>query len=265
MGLIHLSFLPKTLGFHTNVYAILPSERSETTKEFPVLYLLHGGAGNAQDWIRYTSIERYAEEHGIAVIMPEVGGSSFYGDMVHGYPYYTYLTYELPLVVNCFFPLSKRREERFVAGLSMGGYGAFKWAFDQPEYFGAAGNFSGISFTEDIFDENRGGFAAHAKTDPRGICNLVWGGYDRMLGTKNDTRYMVTNATKNKINLPKLYTVIGKTDFSYEYAQRYVEFLKENDIQIEYHEMDGDHEWKVWDTAIKEFIPWAISTIKKGL
>lgn len=258
MGLIHLSFLSKSLGFHTNVYVILPTERRETTKDFKVLYLLHGGAGNAQDWIRYTSIERYAEENGIAVIMPEVGGSSFYGDMVHGYPYYTYLTYELPMVVNCFFPLSTQREERFVAGLSMGGYGAFKWAFDQPEYFKAAANFSGVSFTEEIFDENRGGFAKHAKTDPKGICNLVWGGYDHMLGTKNDTRYMVTHAIENKVDLPRLYAVIGKSDFSYEYAKRYVKFMKDNGISVQYHEMDGDHEWNVWDQAIKEFIPWAI-------
>ena len=259
MGLMHFSFMSQSLGFHTNVYIILPMESSKKTKDFPVLYLLHGGGGNAQDWIRYTSIERYAQDHGIAVVMPEVGGSSFYGDMVHGYSYYTYLTDELPKIAHCFFPLSEQREDRFVAGFSMGGYGAFKWAFDQPEYFGAAANFSGLSFTEEIFDESTGGFAKHAKNDPKGICNLVWGGYDRMLGTKNDTRYMVTHAIEHNLDLPRLYAVIGKSDFSYEYAKRYVKFMRDNNIQIEYKEMDGDHEWKVWDEAIKEFIPWAIN------
>ena len=169
------------------------------------------------------------------------------------------------MVMNCFFPLTNQREKRFVAGLSMGGYGAFKWAFDQPEYFGAAGNFSGISFTEEIFDEKRGGFAQHAKTDPKGICNLVWGGYERMVGTKNDTRFMVTNATQKKLDLPRLYTVIGKADFSYEYAKRYVAFMKENGILVEDHEMEGNHEWKVWDQAILDFLPWALSLSKKEL
>lgn len=263
MGLMHFSFLSQSLGFHTNVYIILPNEGNHKTKKYPVLYLLHGGAGNAQDWLRYTSIERYAEEHDIAVVMPEVGGSSFYGDMVHGYPYYTYLTYELPMIVNCFFPISDKREERFVAGLSMGGYGAFKWAFDQPEYFGAAANFSGISFTDEIFDESRGGFAMHAKTDPKGICNLVWGGYHKMLGTKNDTRYMITHAIESKADLPKLYAAIGKEDFSYEYAKRYLRYMKENGIKVEYSEMEGSHEWKVWDKAVQEFISWAIAVSNK--
>ena len=135
MGLMHFSFLPQSLGFHTNVYVILPYDNSMDIKPYKVLYLLHGGAGNAQDWTRFTSIERYAEEHKIAVVMPEVGGSSFYADMVHGYKYYSYLTEELPMVLNCFLPLSDRREDRFVAGLSMGGYGAFKWAFDKQNIF----------------------------------------------------------------------------------------------------------------------------------
>ncbi len=121
MGIMHLSFLPKTLGFHTNVYILLPYDSSKEIKSYPVLYLLHGGGGNAQDWIRYTSIERYADENEIAVVMPEVGGNSFYGDMVHGYKYYTYLTEELPMVMNCFLPISNEQKDRFVAGLSMGG------------------------------------------------------------------------------------------------------------------------------------------------
>lgn len=265
MGLMHVSVLSQKLGFHTNVYIILPTEKFNDSKKFPVLYLLHGGAGNAQDWIRFSSIERYAQENEIAVVMPEVGGSSFYGDMVHGYAYYTYLTVELPLIINRYFPVSDKREERFVAGFSMGGYGAFKWAFNEPEYFVAAANFSGISFIEEIFDENRGGFAKQAKMDERGICNLVWGGYDKMLGTMNDTRYMVTHALENKLSLPKLYSVIGRDDFSYEHAKRYVTFLADNKIPIEFHEMDGGHDWRVWDEAVKNFIPWAIRSGKIGV
>ncbi len=258
MGLMHFSFLPQSLGFHTNVYVIVPHDSSKAIKPYPVLYLLHGGAGNAQDWIRYTSIERYAEEHEIAVVMPEVGGSSFYGDMVHGYKYYTYLTEELPMVLNCFLPISNKREERYVAGLSMGGYGAYKWAFDQPEYFGAAANFSGISFIDEIFDESKGEFARHARKDPKGVCNLVWGGLENILDTKNDTRYMVTHALETKADLPRFYATIGTEDFSYDCALRYIAFMKENGIEVEYEEMSGAHEWKVWDAAIQNFIPWAL-------
>ncbi len=255
MGLMHFSFLPQSLGFHTNVYVILPYDSSMEIKPYKVLYLLHGGAGNAQDWTRFTSIERYAEEHKIAVVMPEVGGSSFYADMVHGYKYYTYLTEELPMVLNCFLPLSDKREDRFVAGLSMGGYGAFKWAFDKPEYFSAAANFSGFSFIDEILSED---LATLTKRDKQGISALAWGSIEKLLGTKNDTRYMVTNAVANNADLPRLYTVMGTEDFSYDHGQRYIEFMRSQGIEVEYNEMPGAHEWKVWDVAVNKFIEWAL-------
>ncbi len=258
MGLMHFSFLPKSLGFHTNVYIILPYDSSKDIEPYKVLYLLHGGAGNAQDWIRYTSIERYAEENNIAVVMPEVGGSSFYGDMVHGYNYYTFLTKELPMVINCFFPVSDKREDRFVAGLSMGGYGAYKWAFDKPEYFSAAGNFSGFSFTDEIFNVDLGPLTKDEKQGETGICSLVWGSFENMLGTISDTRYMVNNTIESKLNLPRMYAAIGTEDFSYDHGQRFLEYMRSKGIEVKYEEMPGAHEWKVWDIAINKFILWAL-------
>ena len=258
MGLIHFSFLPQSLGFHTNVYIILPYDISMEIKPYKVLYLLHGGAGNAQDWMRYTSIERYAEENRIAVVMPEVGGSSFYSDMVHGYNYYTYLTEELPMVLNCYFPFSNKREDRFVAGLSMGGYGAYKWAFDKPEYFSSAGNFSGFSFIDEIFGMDLESLSKEDKQGEGGISTLVWGSINNMLGTKSDTRYMVSNAIENNLDLPRMYAAIGTEDFSYELGKRYIEFMISKGIEVKYDEMPGSHEWKVWDTLVNKFINWAL-------
>ena len=257
MGLMHFSFLPQSLGFHSNVYLILPYDSSMDMRPYKHLYLIHGGAGNAQDWTRYTSIERYAEENNIAVVMPEVGGSSFYADMVYGYNYYTYLTEELPMVLNSYFPFSDKRQDRFVAGLSMGGYGAYKWAFDKPEYFSAAGNFSGFSFTDELFNGDLP-ISKEARLGENGICNLAWGSYENMLGSKNDTRYMVSNAVKNKLDLPRMYAAMGREDFSYEYGQRYLKFMESNGIRVKYDEVSGGHEWKVWDIAVNNFIKWAL-------
>lgn len=161
------------------------------------------------------------------------------------------------MVLNCFLPISNKREDRFVAGLSMGGYGAYKWAFDKPEYFIAAGNFSGFSFTDEIFNEDIGPFSKEVKQGEKGICSLVWGSYEKMLGMKNDTRYMVSNAMKDKLDLPRMYAAIGTEDFSYELGKRYLEFMRSNGIEVKYEEMSGAHEWKVWDIAINKFILWA--------
>jgi S-formylglutathione hydrolase FrmB len=96
-----------------------------------VLYLLHGLSDDDTAWLRRTSIERYVSELGLAVVMPQVH-RSFYSDELHGLRYWTFLSDELPQLVDSFFHVSTRREDTFVAGLSMGGYGALKWALRQP-------------------------------------------------------------------------------------------------------------------------------------
>src|SRR5437764_883031 len=81
--------------------------------------LLHGLSDDHTMWQRLTSIERYAEPLGLAVVMPAVH-RSFYADEVHGHRYWTFLTEEVPALVSQFFRVSDRPGDTFVAGLSMG-------------------------------------------------------------------------------------------------------------------------------------------------
>ena len=78
MGVTMFDFLSDKLGYHTKLYVILPGCVNQGKKPAGTLYLLHGGGGNSQDWIRFSSIERYAEEKNFAVVMPEVDGGCFY-------------------------------------------------------------------------------------------------------------------------------------------------------------------------------------------
>ena len=96
-----------------------------------MLYLLHGLSDDDTIWLRRTSIERYVAPLGLAVVMPQVH-RSFYTDEAYGGRYWTFLSEELPELVGAFFRVSQAREDTFVAGLSMGGYGALKWALRQP-------------------------------------------------------------------------------------------------------------------------------------
>lgn len=267
MGLIHFSFIPQNLGYHTNVYIILPvdiagngAQKKSYCKIDPykTLYLLHGGGGNALDWIRYTSIERYANENNLAVVMPEVGGSCFYTDMKHGYRYYSYLADELPMVLESMLPLSKKRQDRYIAGLSMGGYGAYKWAFDRPGFFAAAGNLSGFSLICDIFDPDKNGFASHETTSSRGCVEQNWGSLDKLKGSISDTQFMLDHAKESGEELPSLFAAIGTEDFSYQEGQKFMNYAKKCNIHIHYEEMPGKHEWKVWDCEIEHFIKFAL-------
>jgi S-formylglutathione hydrolase FrmB len=135
MALIHCNFFSEVLKLSTSMYVILPQRTQNqigmqgTVKKdkHPTLYLLHGLSDDHTIWLRRTSIERYVANLGLAVVMPEVH-RSFYTDMVNGYNYWTFISEELPEIARSFFPLSDKREDNFVAGLSMGGYGAFKLA-----------------------------------------------------------------------------------------------------------------------------------------
>ena len=139
MALIHCDFFSEVLHLSTSVVVILPqpapSQNGTTgcggSHKHPTLYLLHGLSDDHTIWQRRTSIERYVSLLDLAVVMPAVH-RSFYTDMAHGYRYWTFISEELPALARSFFPLSDAREDNFVAGLSMGGYGAFKLGLTHP-------------------------------------------------------------------------------------------------------------------------------------
>lgn len=257
MGMLHFDYLSQVLGYHTNLYFILPACTHEGKAPAATLYLLHGGAGNGMDWMRYTSIERYADKYNIAVVMPEVDGSCFYADMKYGYDYFTYLTEEVVAVAEGLLPVNKEPYKRLVAGLSMGGYGAFKWAFNRPDFFGAAANLSGISFIMDIFGGN--GFAAKDAEDKCGPVAQNWGSLEELRGSMSDSKEWIDKAVREGIKLPKLFAAIGTEDYSYKLSCDYLRYCKEQGIEVHYEEMPGQHEWSVWDTMIERFMAWALA------
>src|SRR4051812_23558049 len=139
MALVRCDFFSDVLGLSTSMTVVLPQATSSqigmtgaaTADDAPVLYLLHGLSDDDTIWQRRTSIERYAAPLGLAVVMPQVA-RSFYTDEAYGGRFWTYVSEELPALVSELFRVSTAREDTFVAGLSMGGYGALKLALRQP-------------------------------------------------------------------------------------------------------------------------------------
>lgn len=146
---VHCNFRSNILCMSVDVSVLLPdNERSRLfleNKQEPVkyktLYLLHGFTGDYMSYLRTSNIERYADEYQIMVVMPSIYNSA-YTDMKYGLDYFTYLSKELMHFIELTFPASQKREERFVAGMSMGGYGAYKFGLSCPEKFCAIGGSS---------------------------------------------------------------------------------------------------------------------------
>jgi S-formylglutathione hydrolase FrmB len=255
MAKIECNFYSEVLELSTSMTIILPLSEGEWKKptakhkKMPVLWLLHGLSDDHTAWTRKTSIERYVEKRGIAVVMPEVA-RSYYADMEHGLKYWTFISEELPAVARRLFPLSEKRSENFVAGLSMGGYGALKLALSFPERYAAAASLSGAvdphSFLSSVIN------VPARKNDVKNI----FGTLDNIKGTKNDLYTLLKTGIKNRIKFPALFQCCGTGDFLYQDNLKFRDFLKKSGVKAEYKEGAGVHEWGYWDAAIQDVLRW---------
>lgn len=257
MALIEMKFISQVLGIPTRLKVFLPEtdwdHKIDYTKEFKfqTLYLLHGGVGDESDWIRKTCIERYAQENMLAVIMPDVE-LSYYTDMSHGKKYFTFLTEEIPLIAQRYFPLSDKKDDNFVAGLSMGGYGSFKWALKKPGMFAAAASFSGTLDMPNLLSK----IMPQLQSIRKSQFDDIFGDYDNMSGGEEDLMYIAKVAKDSNVELPKLYQCCGTEDFTYDLNTNFREHARKLGINIDYEEGPGTHNWEYWDNCIKRALSW---------
>lgn len=146
MALVSVHYRSDQLKKNVEIRLVVPDCSSGFTKplsEYPVVYLLHGLSEDASSWIRKSNAERYALERGLILVMPSAD-RSMYCDGVLGQNYFTYLTRELPDYLHLVFGISSRREQNFIMGFSMGGFGAARAALTYPERYAAWGSLSGL-------------------------------------------------------------------------------------------------------------------------
>jgi putative tributyrin esterase len=251
MAHIRCDFFSEVLNLSTSMTVILPQqtktqigmENKQFGTKHQTLYLLHGLSDDDTIWTRRTSIERYVAPLGLAVVMPQVQ-HSFYTDMKYGNKYWTFLTEELPFIARSFFPLSEAREDNFVAGLSMGGYGAFKWALNHPEQICAAASLSGATDMADL----------NSRSGIESVYRLVFGDED-ISGTEHDLFALIEKNATNK-QKPLLYQCCGTEDFLYEDNIRFTQHCKKKGYPLTTSYSPGEHEWGYWDRQIQEILKW---------
>lgn len=248
MALIELKFYSQMLGMQAEAYIIVPQKSTDgeigidgkkEDKEYKCLYLLHGLSDDHSIWLRRTSIERYAADYGVCVVMP-CGGKSFYTDMKYGMKYFSYITEELPKVVNEFLKVSNKREDNFIAGLSMGGYGALKAALKKPEVFCAGAGLSSVADIKNrMFDD---------------VLLPVFG-EDMSIPDEEDLFFLAEKTNKNPLK-PRIFMGVGTEDFLYESNVRLREKFEQLDYDFTYRESQGVHNWAFWDEYIQYALEW---------
>lgn len=260
MAQVQVNFISNMLLRTVTVNIIVPLDKiplleqeKREDKPFKTLYLLHGIYGNYTDYISGTRIQRWAEENNLVVVMPS-GENQYYTDKDEGQEYYgRFIGQELVEFTRKMFPLSTKKEDTFIAGLSMGGYGALINGLKYSDTFGYIGAFSPGLVLEDIVNQ----------TDL--LKDFGWTGsfYDRalgkretLLGSDRDYKFLIKELISKRKEIPNLYFAIGTEDFLYGSLEDYLKFLTENKVKFTYEEGPGEHDWDFWDCYLKRFLDW---------
>ena len=257
MALFDIKLYSVSLQTQTDVRVYIPTPENDAesnmtsfydqTKRFQVLYLLHGATGDCSVWTRFTSIERYARQRNLAVVCASAG-NSFYSDMVYGGKYLTFMTKELPAFIGRMFPISEKREDTFIAGNSMGGFGAYRIALEQPERFCCAASLSGAL---DIIT-----MAKMYANDPSGGLSAVFSPKDLLPGSDNDFVALAEKRIREGCTLPRFYQCCGTEDFLYPLNTSFRDRFREADVDLTYAESKGIHDWEYWDMQIRNVLDW---------
>lgn len=249
MALLQLNFASRVLAQPADVIVLLP-DRPDSAMPYRTLYLLHGLGDDRWGWLRYTEIENLVRDTNIAVVMPSAG-HSFYTDMAHGHPYFTYIAQELPRYLKSLLPLSSRREDTFVMGNSMGGYGAFKLALTYPERYGRAAALSGaLDIQRFVGTFSLPGF------DPR----LAFGDDLAVSGTQNDLFYLLDRALSSRTPLPDLYSFCGGSDILLEESRTFAAYAQNRTVPLTYVEGEGEHLWTTWARELNSALAWLLDS-----
>lgn len=258
MAYVLLHIDSEFLGANTNITVILPEKKGEQTpeafygsgKKYKVLWLFHGGHGDCTDWIRKTKIELYACEKDLVVVCPSAQSSFYQNWPTFGPGYYMkdFFFHELMPLIYGWFPVSDRKEDNYIAGLSMGGVGTLTFLLEEPERFSAAAVLSGTPFD---LRETEGGTPNMVKVY-RNLAK-VYGGREEMLVSGANIWDAFASGEPEK--MPRLYFSCGRQDSGYANYLNYIAYLEEKGFSFVHDEStDNGHEWREWDYQIERAI-----------
>ncbi len=241
MALLTLDYFNRALGKSTAVNVLLPDPGVEGP--FAVLYLLHGYSDDHTIWQRQTNLERYVAGLPLIVVMPDAG-ISYYCDDPDGMKSETAIVRDLVKYIDTVFHTRADRSSRCVGGLSMGGYGAAKFALKYPDVFCSAASHSGA------LEFAHGSPETFVSPKRQSALRSVLGEHPQ--GGPHDLFALASQLKPEE--RPALRIDCGTEDFLLEENRSFVSYLETIGFSHEYEEFPGGHEWSYWDLHVQEAI-----------
>lgn len=253
--------LKREISLTVLIPTLAPEDGGESHRlnaPFPVLYFIHGSGNDGSTPARYASFERYAQAHKIAIVMFSHEDKSGRRLPVHipGHPSGTetrlddferFIQQELPEFITSYFPISDRREDTYIAGLSQGGYISLFEAMARPERFRAAGIFSGMFFTRTCLAE-----LAHLTPDK------IYHMPAEQLNARLLPEFQVLFARHDPALLPELFFAWGEKEASIGLcsAAMAAELADGGAKVYRAASRPYGHEWQNWEQSLEEFLAW---------
>lgn len=252
MAFLQVDYKSKAMGrkVHFNVFLPMDADPAADPRgPWPALYLLHGIYGDCSSWVTSSCVQRYADERKLCVVMPD-GENGFYLD----HPDYlnnfaAYIGQELVEATRAMFPLSERREDTWIGGLSMGGYGALRTGLKFADTFGGIAAFSSALLLEDIQNRRSGN-----PLNNDAYNRAMFGDPDRLLGSDLDPLHLALERKAAGKPLPRIYLSCGEQDFLLQANQAFEKALTEAGIEHTWRTTPGGHTWEFWEQEIRHVI-----------
>jgi len=245
MARLTATFFSQALGTTTHAEIIFPFPPQQQPLGAPpvkVLYLLHGMFGGCTDWLDSTRISQYAKKENFIVVMPEVQ-NSFYSNMVYGGQYFTYVSQELPTYIEYMLNVKHTRANTYIAGLSMGGYGAMRIALARPDFYTAVAAFSGVLDMVHLFTELKNADDFRKKV----AVSIL--GEDLRVPPDGDL-FTLASQLANEPVKPRVLVTCGTEDFLLEGNRKFDAHMKGLDFAYTYQEWAGAHDWDFWEECL---------------
>lgn len=263
MAFLQVTYYAVSLMRQTSFYMNLPNELSAEMKEgnehyerpMKTLYLLHGFSGNAADWVTGSLAQELSMKYNIAIVMPSGDNSFYLNAKGTGRAYETFIGQDLPTYVSKTFGLSAKKEDVFIGGLSMGGFGAIHTTLAYPEQFGKAFGLSTALVVNDIKNMEPG--TKNEVADYEYYAD-VFGDLTKLDTSEKNPEYLVQKLKKEGKAVSPIFIACGTEDFMLQNNRDFRDFLLAQQVDVTYRESTGAHEWKFWNEYLEPAIKWLL-------
>ncbi len=269
MAQLQIDFFSHSLKRMVTMMGVVPIDRpmipgwpQPYEGPFKSLYLLHGYSGNCKDWISGTNIQELAMKYNIAVFMPSGDNNFYIDDPDVGAHHSKFIGEEVIEITRKMFPLSHKREDTFIGGFSMGGYGSLRTGLIFSDTFGKILPISSALIAKQIH-----GLPKDFK-DPMAdylYYHRVFGDLDSILESDRNLEVLIDRLIVNKSKIPEIFMFCGREDFLIEHNRDFSNFLKLKKINYQYQEFQGAHDWNFVNGVLESGTRWLVGSQNESL